>query len=191
MPLKRILSRIRKQSLDLDVGDLAQGGDWSPVPHTATAAPDDTIEWLSAREQPPPIPAKSANPPADDYLQHLSPEERAIVAAQRQLQVAPTAPGLQLSYHGPLQNAPTGPVAALDPALPLAPDEAEAAEVCARKVAEKVAEAEAESQAREARAAEAAQKDRSSWIDILKSCGEYLSEAELKIIRRQLEPEGT
>ena len=29
-------------------------------------------------------------------------------------------------------------------------------------------------------------RDRSRWIDLLRACGEYLSEAELKVIRQQL-----
>lgn len=139
MALKRLLSRLFNEP---PPGDLATD-DWTPVPVSATAQPQDALDWLRQQDAMPSRPVVAfapvepeEEPHQPDYLDYFSPAELAVIEEQQRA--------------APVSRAPAPPPPVSEPEA-LRP-----------------------------------KPQASRWVDVLKRCGEHLTDAELQIIRRQL-----
>jgi len=174
------------------VGADVATGDWTPVPPTATAEQHDWATWMQHEPAPEPAPcrAEAAPPPKKaDVLDYLSPEERAIVEAQKvdRLETTPVPPTVAsrprtLSGASEVHTAPARPTSprlralraeTVRPAPEPAPTKPEPA-------------AHQAAAAPTAKPTEAKRKPSQSWTDMLRAFGEHLTDEELLLIRDQL-----
>jgi hypothetical protein len=163
MPFKRLKARLVGQPL---VGDVATcDRDWEPVPASEVACPDEPLAWLQeelkAAPKPPPLP--------------LDMEGDAIPPI-------PLHPVLRLT---PVEQDPSPPEPSyLDH---FSPEELAVIEEQKRKAAAPAPEPPRAEPAPVAKTAKPEPKpERHRWVDVLRTIGEHLTEAELKVIRQQL-----
>jgi hypothetical protein len=175
MPLKRLLSRLMGEP---PPGELA-GDDWAPVPVTAVARPDDTVEWLQEPDGDvmpmhplgPTVLPDTGPTPQLEHLQCFTPEELAIIDRQQRERPAPQEP--KRTDNATSTTAAEGPRPTIDSAT-TAPEPVGTPPHTPVPAAES-APAPAQRPPPDGR-----------WVDVLRSCGEHLSDMELKIIRQQL-----
>jgi len=169
--LKQLLSRLLREP---PPGELATD-DWAPVPVHAMAQPADTIDWLREGDGMPRRPVVAFTPVEPvldellpDHLSCFSPEELAVIREQQAQPVKtqpmkpqPVARGVGEPRSRAERSAPNVKAQPVKVAPPKA----------ARKVEPDVK-------------ADAPREQ--SWVEVLKRCGEHLTDAELQIIRQQL-----
>ena len=163
MPLKRLLSKAGLRS-EPPPGDVA-GDEWAPVPVGATAEPIDTFEWLQGDGVPPKpvhpiltLDDTSVPEATPEHLQHFSAEELAIIEEQKKVVEPPSMEGEPEPE--PLFKLP-------QPKTQEAAPEQKSEPVKLQQI-------------------KPVKPERVRWLDLLRNCGEHLSELELKIIREQL-----
>ena len=173
-------------------GDVATD-DWMPVPATATAVPGDTLDWLTARCDPEEAARRLLDDDENDAQevpkdpeglpQCFSPEELAIIEQQKS-DAADALPGGTEEH-----PCEAGPAPDPDDEAPEehpreagpAPDPDDEAPEQLLQLAEPQ-----QPSISQPRPAAGQQPERSRWIEVLKNCGEHLSDLELEIIRKQL-----
>jgi hypothetical protein len=197
--LKRLFG---KQAVAL-MPDVA-GGDWTPIPVSATAQTSNVMGWL--QEKPARLVCKADGEPVrprrntirrmyrclagfigvDDEGDTIDEHTGPTLASYAEEREDPTIPNARSALHG--RNVLTG---SEDPALP----HRRGVSVCSHQPSPVLDNPSSSSKPRHvvdkvaSRAGEDAflgEGGGESWIDVLKQYGEHLTEEELKIVRRQL-----